>query len=843
MFEFVEKPYSKNEILQIFDFSLKEWFLKKYLNFSEPQLYSIKIINSKKNLLLSSPTGTGKTLAVFLEIINNLIKKIRNNTLENTVYAIYITPLKALGNDIQKNLFEPLLELSKYFKSILNIRCMIRNGDTPLSERIKMNKFIPHILITTPESFGLLLSSNFRNFMKKTEYVIVDEIHSIVENKRGSHLSLNLERLNFISSKLIRIGLSATISPILEIANFLVGVNRICKIVQITQYKKKQLKVICPNPTLLDSDFTKSYHLFYDAITSIIEKYKTVLIFTNTRSGTERVVLDLKKILYSKYGENVDNFILAHHGSLGKEHRIYVENQLKLGLVKVVVTSTSLELGIDIGFIDSVIQIDSPKSIARCLQRVGRSGRGLQSKIIGNFICNSPDSILEVGMILKEGLLGKIDRIKIPQNSIDILIQNLIGMSFEQDWHVQSLFQIITRSYTYRNLNFKKFLEILYFLKGGVFFDKIYVSGKINFQEDIIKKKAYVRKNYFLNSGVIVQSRKIKVYFQKNLIGFIEEEFLEKMNIGDIFSLGGKSYFLKSIVGFRIWVLKTSKSPTIPSWYSEQLPLNYDISKKISEFRMNLFKVNSQKLITEYFQDIFSIKEINLISNYIKYQKNYLQKFTKIQTISKNDLIIEYFLKDSQYHLIFHSVVGRKINDCISRVIAYRISKNEKETISIKVTDNGFIIMSTKFKKFSSYWISTKNFHEDLKNSLKNTELMFRRFRDNLIRSFFFKENLLNQKWRLNILTKYFLNFLNKNKFNFIVLEETFREIIEDYLDLENSLEVINLFNNNKIHEINLDIPSLFTHSILLEGTYDVISFQEKKRILENYTSQIIKMK
>jgi len=395
--EYIQKENTDKELFDILHPIVKKWFKNKFGSFCIPQKYGVMQIHKEQNILISSPTGSGKTLTAFLSILNELITLSEAGVLEDKTYAIYTSPLKALVHDVNVNLINPLKEIEELAEKEFGIRIAARTGDTTASERQKMVRKVPHILITTPESLSIILTSTkFREHLSQTKYMIVDEIHALADSKRGTHLSLSLERLQRITSEnLTRIGLSATISPLDEIAQFLVGLEknkpRPCKIVDIQFIKKMDLKVLSPVPDIINIEPKKLHTEMYKLIDSLIQDHKTTLIFTNTRSATERVVDHLKEKFPQNYSENIG----AHHGSLSKKHRLNIENSLREGKLKAVVCSTSLELGIDIGYIDLVILLGSPKSVARALQRcLPYNAKVLTSE--GNYV--------EIGKIVEEKL-------------------------------------------------------------------------------------------------------------------------------------------------------------------------------------------------------------------------------------------------------------------------------------------------------------------------------------------------------------------------------------------------------------------------------------------------------
>ena len=392
----LENPCKKEEIEKVLHPFVREWFFKKFSEFSQPQLFGVMEVHNGNNVLISAPTGATKTLTAFLAILNELITLDLEGLLEDKIYCVYNSPLKALSSDIQVNLKTPLKEIDEIAKKHgkkLTIRVGLRTGDTTPSERAKMMRKPPHILITTPESFAILLTTiKFREYMRDVKYCIIDEIHALADNKRGVHLSLSIERLRDLTKKdFTRIGLSATISPLEEIAKFLVGTNRDCNIVDVQFIKKMDLKVLSPVEDMINTTFTEQNAAMYNLLDELIQAHKTTLIFTNTRAATERVVDHLKERFPKKYTENIG----AHHGSLSKETRLKLEERLRKGELKVVVCSTSLELGLDIGFIDLVICLGSPKGVARFLQRSGRSGHQLHSTVKARVLVLDRDDLVE----------------------------------------------------------------------------------------------------------------------------------------------------------------------------------------------------------------------------------------------------------------------------------------------------------------------------------------------------------------------------------------------------------------------------------------------------------------
>ena len=842
----VKRSCTKKEILSQLNKYIAKWFDRKFKELAPPQKYGLKPIHKSKNILISSPTGTGKTFTAFLIILSELFNLAEKNKLKNKVYCLYISPLRALSNDIYRNLDEPLKEINKIRR--VEVRHAIRTGDTSQNERQKQLKKPPHILITTPESLAILLSTlKFKENLKDVKWVIIDEIHSLADNKRGVHLSLSLERLQNFVGEFQRIGLSATISPLEEIAKFLVGYNgkkeRCCYVVDVRFVKKKSIKVISPIKSLITTPTELTLNKMYKQIIEDVKKHKTTLIFTNTRSGTERVVYNLKK--YLKKGE----FIEAHHGSLSRDIRKNVEKRLKEGKLKVIVSSTSLELGMDIGYIDLVIQIGSPKSIARCLQRIGRSGHSLEDTIKGKLYCFDRDDLIECAIIAKNAMENKIDRIKIPRNCLDVLAQHLMGMAIENKWDIREAFKLIRNSYCYHNLKFNEFISVLNYLAGKhQKFEKRKVYGKIWFDEKegiFGRRGKYARVIYSLNVGTIPSEIAVKVYTKdKKLIGTIEESFLDYLSKGDRFVLGGKVYEFLSSRGLKVLVKEAfHEKPTIPSWFSEQLPLSFDLTLEISKFRVRMLKkLSARYLIKSYNLD----KNAALaIYDYLKQESLYLKKL-KIEPKEK-DLLIESYKDKEDIKLIFHFLFGRRVNDVLSRAYAYLGGRENKCNVGLAITDNGFCLIFPK-KRIKMNFIKKlnyKNLEEIVKRAIEKTEIMKRYFRHCSTRALMILRNYKGYeiKVRKQKLSATSLLNIAKEIENFPIINETYREILEDKMDIENAKLILKNMEDNKLKLkfFSTTIPTPFAHNIILLGLTDSLMLEDKRKILEKFSKEIEK--
>ena len=848
------KSYSKSEIYKNLHPYVKEWFENNFDDFTPAQKQAIPEIHKGNNILVSSPTGSGKTLTAFLSVINELTTLADKGELEDKVYCIYISPLKALDNDIERNLEQPLKEIEKIAKKPLGIRKSVRTGDTSQYQRTKMLKSPPHILITTPETLSILLvAPKFREKLSHVKYVIVDEIHSLAENKRGVHLSLSLERLQHLIGGYTRIGLSATVSPLEEVAKFLVGyeygVERDCILVDIDYLKELDIEVISPVDDIVIADDEDTRMATYALIDELAMEHKTTLIFTNTRSATERYVYNLKKL----YGEHFNNNnIMAHHSSLSKESRLRTEEKLKKGELKVVVSSTSLELGIDIGYIDLVILINSPKSVSRALQRIGRSGHRLHEKSKGRIIVTDRDELVECSVLLKNAKEGKIDNIKIPKDCLDVLSQHIYGMGIENPWDIDYAYDVIRKSYCYKDLDRDDYEDVLSYLAGEyVELEERYVYAKIwiDYKENTFGKRGKLaRMLYSTNIGTIPDHSSVAVKCDGEVIGRVEEDFMEKLKKGDSFVLGGRTYKFNYGKGMTINVSPASGPPTIPSWYSEQLPLAFDLAVDIQRFRYILeskFQYGrSKEEIMEFLHEYLYVDEFAANSIY----EYFNEQFLYAQIPHKQKLLVEYYTGfGGRKFVVFHSLFGRKTNDAIARAVAYVASDRNKRNITISITDNGFYLSSDgKMGALEALKrLTPTNFENILIRSLDKTETLASRFRHCAGRSLMtlrrykgHEKSVGRQQVRGKILLKYIQEMDN----NFPILKESRREATEDYMDIKNAKRVISWIHSGEmeIKTINTIIPSPFAFNLVSQGYLEVLKQNDKSEFTKRMHRAVI---
>ncbi|MCL2143161.1 MAG: ATP-dependent helicase [Methanomassiliicoccaceae archaeon] len=848
--ERADKVYTKEEVMCVMEPLISAWFSERFDSLTEPQAKAIPIIHERKNVLVSSPTGSGKTLTAFLSIINELTRYASEGKLEERIYCVYISPLKALANDINRNLNTPLGEIKKVAAekgmNAPEIRVAVRSGDTSQYERQKMLRKPPHILITTPESLALVLEApKFKERLKNVEWVILDEIHDICDSKRGAFLSLTLERLRaHCENPITRIGLSATLAPIEAIAGFLVGVDdgktRNVALVESETRKELDLKVICPadDMTALSSEIVNSK--MYDQLKELIEEHDTTLVFTNTRSGAESVVYKLKE-------RGMEN-IAVHHSSLGKETRLDVEERLKRGEVKCVVSSTSLELGIDIGSVDLVCQIGSPKSVAKGLQRIGRSGHSMGRTSKGRLLVFDQDDLVECAVMCRAAHRGDIDRVGIPENCLDVLAQATVGMSLDSRWDVDDAYELVKGSYCYRDLPKEKFISVLRYLGSKDEFEGVYSKLWYDPADNKFGRKKGSRMIYFMNLGTIPEEANYRVITNHgSSMGELSEKFVERLSPRDIFVLGGRSFEFVRTKGMSAYVKEASgRKPTVPSWAGEMLPRSFDLSMEVAKFRGELATrmengdADINDLCGEFDIDEGSARSI---LSYFNEQK----MTTDIIPDDKRLAVEEYIDPSGNYRLIFHFPFGRRVNDALSRGYAYRLSNVLGCNVSVTMSDDSFMIGTSRHADIEKIGtlLTSKDLEGILRKAVKDSEIFKMRFRHTASRSFMILRNYMGRSISVNrqqVRSAYLLDALGSMD-DMPVIEETYREVLEDDMDIKNARVVLDMIENG---EMFVDIirfsgtPSPFAHNAILSGFSDIVLMEDRSALLRELHRKVL---
>lgn len=848
----VRKQHSKQEILDLLEPLVRKWFDTSFDELTEPQSFAVPLVHERKNVLVSSPTGSGKTITAFLSIINELLILQKKGKLEDKIYCVYISPLKALANDINRNLTTPLEEMKQLaIQEGLEppeIRVAVRSGDTSTSERAKMARKPPHIFITTPESLALVLTApKFRKKLADAKWVIVDEIHEVCSSKRGVHLSLSLERLREqIGRDFTRIGLSATIAPINEIAKFLAGYEngklREMNVVEVEGTKKLDLGVLCPvqDMTVLPYEIVNAR--MYDMLTQLVNDHRTTLIFTNTRSGTEHVSYKLKE-------KGIED-LAAHHGSLSKFIRLDVEEKLKNGELKAAVSSTSLELGIDIGYIDLVCQIGSPKSIAKGLQRIGRSGHAVGDTSIGRMLVFDNDDLVECAALTKNAYDNHIDRVDIPTNCLDVLAQNIVGMSLVQRWEMEDAYNLVTRAYPYHNLKKKDFVDVLDYLSQRNPDVRVYAKIWYDKDEERFGRKRGSRLIYFTNTGTIPEEGSYKVFSERGQkLGDLSEKFVEYLSKGDVFVLGGRTHQFDRVRGMRVFVKDASgRRPTVPSWTGEMLPRSFDLSIEVGKLRRRVIESlpsgedeTKRWLMDEYRLDEGSAQSI------MRYVQEQQAVIPDVPT-DKRLLVEGYIDIKGNRNVIFHFPFGRRTNDALSRAYAFALTEKLGKNVAVAITDDNFML--TVPKRFSlediHKLVNSKDLERTLRRAIKNIELFKQRFRHCATRSFMILRSYKGREVSMNrqqMRSEKVLEWFHGLE-DFPVIKETYNEILNEVMDLEHARQVLQMMEDGEMDVAISDfsnLPSPFAHNVVLHGTSDVVLMEDRSALLRDFHRKILK--
>ena len=555
--------------------AVAEWFADHFVAPTEPQTLAWPLLQAGKNVLIAAPTGSGKSLAAFLAAIDGLIRQGVRAPLADQTTVVYVSPLKALSNDIQRNLALPLSGIRAKLQSLglpdVDIRTLVRTGDTPDRERILMRRRPPHIVVTTPESLYVLLGSESgRGMLATTRTVIVDEIHALAGNKRGSHLALSIERLAALTRRpLTRIGLSATQKPIDEIARFLAGTSgsgnaRACAIVDAGHVRRRDLAIEVPASPLQAVMSNEVWQEVYARLTHLVADHRTTLIFVNTRRMAERAARQLSELIGPAQ-------VMSHHGSMSKERRLDAEQRLKKGSLKVLVATASLELGIDIGAVDLVCQLGSPRSIATFLQRAGRASHQVGGVPKARLFPLSRDELVECVALLDAVRRAELDCLTIPRAPLDVLTQQIIAEVAATEWSEDGLFDLVRRAHPYRDLDREHFRAVLRVASEGFSTRHGHRAAYVHRDavNGMLRGRRGARLTALTSGGAIPDTADYDVVLEPSgqLVGTVNEDFAVESLSGDIFQLGNTSYRIQRIESGRVRVEDAhGQSPTIPFW-------------------------------------------------------------------------------------------------------------------------------------------------------------------------------------------------------------------------------------------------------------------------------------
>lgn len=675
------------------------WFEQTLGEPTEPQRRAWPLIAQGKDVLLSAPTGSGKTLAAFLACLNRLFLEALDGRLNDEVRIVYVSPLRALSNDVQKNLLRPLQELTDFARahgySPQPIRVAVRTGDTPASERAQMLRKAPHILITTPESLFLCITAEkSRAILKLVDTIIIDEIHALLRDKRGAHLALSLERMKDLSVVTPQmIGLSATQRPIQRVAAYLVAKSeevaaQHCEIIEVGHQRPWQLSVEVPDEPLSCVASHEMWGQVYERILQWSKEHRTLLIFVNTRRLAERMAHDLGE----RMGD--ESLVRAHHGSMAREPRLEAEERLKSGQLRIMVATASLELGIDIGAIDLVVQIGSPRAMSTALQRVGRAGHHKNGISRGAFVALTRDELVEVTALLDAVRRGELDQLVIPQKPLDILAQHVIAACATMPQEEDQLFAWVKRAWTYRDLTREEFDSVLKMVSDGVTTNR----GKLRtlvFRDRVtstLRPKPAARMVAIANAGAIPDTFSYPVIAEPEgkAVGSVDEDFAIDSMTGDVFLLGSTAWRIQRVIAGTVRVEDAGEQPpSVPVWQGEAPSRTFELSAAVAHFRERIVALGAESEADAWLRELG-------IGEYARKQLiEYLCVSAKILGAMPTQklLVAERFFDDAGgMQLVIHSPFGGRINRAFGHALRKRFCRSFDFELQAAAGDDGVLL-------------------------------------------------------------------------------------------------------------------------------------------------------
>ncbi len=853
--QFIEDRSTLDEVMERMDPVVERWFRSRFDSLTAPQATAIPLIDERRSTLISSPTGSGKTITAFLSVINHLFRLNQLGELEDRIYCVYVSPLKALANDIHKNLEVPLEEIQELARkeglSIPDIRVAVRSGDTTTAERQRMVKRPPHIFITTPESLSLVLST--RKFSEKfdgVEWVIIDEIHDLCSSKRGTLLSLSLEHLQArVGEPLTRVGLSATQAPIEEIAGFLVGSEegevRDVDIVQVNPEKEVDLKVLIPVDDLEKATYKDAEAAMHKMLVTLVKDHQTTLIFTNTRAATESLVMKLKELGIQH--------VAAHHGSMSKEKRLDVERSLKRGQLQAIVSSTSLELGIDIGAIDLVVQIGSPKSISKLMQRIGRSGHSLYRVTKGRVVALDPMELEECTVLVHAALAGEVDLVRIPRRSLDVLSQFLVGMAIVEPWGIDHAYDLVRSSYPYRDLprdDYDRVLESL----GEVARLKhrsVYAKLWIDWENGRFGSKQGARLIYFTNVGTIPEESTWRVFSEKGVpLGNLSERFIERVRPKEVFVLGGKTYEFIQTKGTKVFVRDAhGRKPTIPSWAGEAMSRSRELAMAVTRLRDQMaarMEDDTQSEVADWLGEEYHLDR-ELALNLIRHYRSQMTVSGHVPSATRF-LVEGYIDVRGDPNVIVHTSMGRSVNEVLARVSALRLARDHAGLrVRTVLDDDSYALLLDEEVDPAEVAQALREapVEGDLREVLPGSELFHQRFRHCSTRAFLVLRNYRGREVPIARQHQQAARLYDDlvEDVEFPVTKETYEESLHQAMDLDSAEAVVAQLATGE-REVQVrpysESPSPFAYKLLLMGMSDLLLIEDRSVLLRELHADVL---
>ena len=835
---------------------IAEWFASSVGTPTDVQVQAWPAIQSGQDALIAAPTGSGKTFAAFLSSIDQLFKQALSCELDDRTLVLYVSPLKALSNDIQKNLQQPLAAIGQAALQagllMPELRVLVRTGDTPMADRQQMLKRPPHILVTTPESlFILLTAEKSRRLLQTVQTVIIDEVHAVAPNKRGAHLALSLERLEALTIvKPQRIGLSATQRPINTVAQFIVGDRPLPTIIDVGHKRQMDVAIEVPKDELSGVATNAIWSEIYDRVAALVREHRTTLVFVNTRRLAERVSHHLEERLQDLGPDAV----AAHHGSLSRHIRLSAEERLKSGTTRVVVATASLELGIDIGTVDLVCQIGSPRAIATGLQRIGRAGHWIKAIPKGRLFATTRDELFECAALIRAMRNGVLDHITVPPVPLDILAQQIVAAAATQTWTEDELFALVRRAFPYYDLDRQTFDAVVQMLAEGIATNR--GRGLSYLYHDRINHKLKGRRGARLaaitSGGAIPDTANYAVVAEPEgtVVGSVDEDFAVESLAGDIMLLGNTSWRIKGVEMGKVRVEDAHGAPpNIPFWRGEAPSRTAELSAEVASLRHDLDQVlSSSQSLTPHSILQWLKQECGLDQRGAQQVVEYLLGAKSILgTVPTQDTIVaeRFFDESGGMQLVLHAPFGGRITKAWGLALRKRFCVTFDFELQAAATDNGLVISLGEKHSFPldsvfSY-LHSNSARETLIQAVLLAPMFATRWRWNASRALALLRFSKGKKVPPNIqrmkaedlLAAVFPdaiacqdNLTGERAARQIpdhpLVQETLRDCLTEAMDADGLIEVLRRIEAGKIRCVAIDTPtpSPFSHEILNANPY-----------------------
>ncbi len=852
---------TESDVLSLFSAPVAKWFEERHGTATEPQIAAWPLIKRGENVLIHSPTGSGKTLAAFLSALDALYSDVALSKRKG-IRTLYISPLKALGYDVERNLEEPMRGIEKAAEElgigIPEVRADVRTGDTPSSARARMSRNPPHILITTPESLYLILTSpRAREMLQTVETVIVDEIHTLCANKRGVHLSITLERLERVAPGFQRIGLSATQRPLSEVGRLLGGqsVRLVNEADDKLNIEPRPISIVdCPGSKQIEvsvhgmaeaagADPGSIWPKLIPRVLDDVEGHDTTLVFANSRRQAENTAERLNAVWQARQNDQdegavvgggnfgsdgVDGPFMAHHGSLSDSLRREIESELKAGNLPALVGTSSLELGIDIGSIDLVVQLQSPKTVTQGLQRIGRAGHSVGAISCGKVYATHPEDLMEAVVVAKGMQERRVEEVSVPRNSLDVLAQQIVAAVSVQDWSVSDLYRLVKGAYPYVELSYENFLGVVRLVSGHYpreLFSSLRARVHWDQTRDVLEHLPGTRMMAISNGGAIVDRGAFSVVLpdRKTRIGELDEEFVYESGEGDAFMLGSQVWRVAKIENDRLIAEPApGAAPRMPFWRGDFPWRPLDLSYSLARFRSEVARrirpyvddEHAPPKVVEWLMSEYPIDKVGAqqIIDYVRRQIRWSGDISSDKTV-----IVETY-QDSigDLRIVVHSPFGGKINGPWSVAISRELMRRKKVEPEVQVSDDGMMFRMPQSDDSAPVdfigEMTSAEVKENILDGMIDSPLFGAVFRQNAYRALLLPSPGQFRRtpfWLQRMRSKDLLA-IAKSFPDFPIVLETYRDALEDFMDMPGLERILDEISSGAIslRFVDSDVPS-----------------------------------